>query len=106
MTLTADEFIRRFLIHVLPDSFHRIRYFGFLCNHQRERKLARCRELLGMTPPDPAEPRSATPADYRVLHQSLTGTSLTSYPACGRGHMLVIDVLARPAKSRWICDTS
>jgi Putative transposase len=33
MTLTADEFIRRFLIHVLPGSFHRIRYFGFLCNH-------------------------------------------------------------------------
>ena len=50
MTLTADEFIRRFLIHVLPDGFHRIRYFGFLCNRQRESKLARCRELLGMRP--------------------------------------------------------
>jgi Putative transposase len=87
MSLTADEFIRRFLIHVLPDSFHRIRYFGFLCNHQRERKLARCRELLGMVPPDPAEPRSAMPADYRLLHQSLTGTSLTSCPTCGRGHI-------------------
>jgi Putative transposase len=88
MTLTAGEFIRRFLIHVLPDSFHRIRYFGFLCNHQRERKLARCRELLGMTPPDPAEPRSTAPADDRALHQSLTSTSRTSCPSCGRGHML------------------
>ena len=106
MTLTADEFIRRFLIHVLPDGFHRIRYFGFLCNHQRERKLARCRELLGMKPPDSAEPTSATPADYRALHQSLTGISLTSCPACGHGHMLVIDVLARPEKPPWICDTS
>ena len=87
-------------------GFHRIRYFGFLCNHQRERKLARCRELLAMMPPDPAEPTSATPADYRALHQSLTGISLTSCPACGHGRMLVIDVLARPEKPRWICDTS
>ena len=50
MTLPADEFIRRFLIHVLPDGFHRIRYFGFLGNCHRKQKLARCRELLGMTP--------------------------------------------------------
>jgi hypothetical protein len=56
MSLAADEFIRRFLSHVLPDGFHRIRYFGFLCNRQREHKLARCRELLGMRPDDPAEP--------------------------------------------------
>ena len=42
------EFIRRFLIHVLPDGFHRIRYFGFLGNCHRAQKLAQCRELLGM----------------------------------------------------------
>ncbi len=50
MTLGGGEFIRRFLIHVLPDGFHRIRYFGFLGNCHRARKLARCRELLGMAP--------------------------------------------------------
>ena len=50
MTLDGGEFIRRFLIHVLPDGFHRIRYFGFLGNCHRARKLARCRELLGMAP--------------------------------------------------------
>jgi hypothetical protein len=55
----AIAVIRRFLIHVLPDGFHRIRYFGFLCNHQRERKLARCRKLLGMKPLDTAEPTAA-----------------------------------------------
>jgi hypothetical protein len=62
MTLEAEEFIRRFLIHVLPDGFHRIRYFGFLGNCHRERKLARCRELLAMAPG-----RSAVdpPVDYR-----------------------------------------
>ena len=47
MTLDANEFIRRFLIHVLPDGFHRIRYFGFLGNCHRARKIKRCRELLG-----------------------------------------------------------
>jgi Putative transposase len=48
MALEAWEFIRRFLIHVLPDGFHRIRYYGFLGNCHRARKLAQCRELLGM----------------------------------------------------------
>jgi hypothetical protein len=47
MTLDADEFIRRFLIHVLPSGFQRIRYFGFLGNCHRARNLALCRELLG-----------------------------------------------------------
>jgi hypothetical protein len=52
MTLDADEFIRRFLLHVLPDGFQRIRYYGFLGNRYREEKLACCRQLLGM----PANP--------------------------------------------------
>ena len=51
MTLKAGEFIRRFLIHVLPDGFHRIRYYGFLGNRHRAGKLTRCRELLGMSSP-------------------------------------------------------
>jgi len=106
MTLAAAEFIRRFLIHVLPDGFHRIRYFGFLCNRQRESKLALCRELLGMLPGEPAEAVSCPPDDYRALYQSLTGTSLTLCPACGNGHMLVIEVLARTKEPRWVCDTS
>ena len=52
MTLQAEEFIRRFLLHVLPDGFQRIRYYGFLANRYREQKLARCRELLGMPTPN------------------------------------------------------
>ena len=58
MTLAADEFIRRFLLHVLPDGFQRIRYYGFLGNRYRAQKLARCRELLGMPVPEPADHRS------------------------------------------------
>ncbi|MGX1350490.1 hypothetical protein AB7M49_004066 [Bradyrhizobium elkanii] len=46
MTLEADEFIRRFLLHALPDGFHRVRYYGFLANGQRGDNLARCRRLL------------------------------------------------------------
>src|SRR5947209_20538813 len=48
MTLSADEFIRRFLMHVMPSGFHRIRYYGFLGNRHRNEKLAECRRLLGM----------------------------------------------------------
>jgi len=106
MTLAADEFIRRFLIHVLPDGFHRIRYFGFLCNRQRENKLARCRELLGMTPTKPTATGPNPSDNYRTLHEALTGTSLTQCPACGQGHMLVVEVFLQTAKRRWGCDTS
>ena len=45
MTLSAEEFIRRFLLHTLPDGFQRIRYYGFLGNRYRQEKLARCQEL-------------------------------------------------------------
>ncbi|HEY1413177.1 MAG TPA: IS91 family transposase, partial [Rhodopila sp.] len=67
MSLRGDEFIRRFLIHVLPDGFRRIRYFGFLGNSHRARKLALCRELLRMAPATPAEP----PAGYRDRYETL-----------------------------------
>ena len=97
MTLTADEFIRRFLIHVLPDGFHRVRYFGFLCNRHRERKLARCRELLGMGQAVPAT-TPCPPDDYRTFYEALTGASLTRCPACSHGHMLVVEVLPRCSK--------
>jgi len=50
MTLSADEFMRRFLLHVLPGGFHRIRHFGLIANHGRTEKLARARELLGVAP--------------------------------------------------------
>jgi hypothetical protein len=52
LTLSAEEFIRRFLLHVLPSGFHRFRYYGFLGNRYRKEKLEHCRELLGMTPPN------------------------------------------------------
>jgi hypothetical protein len=94
MTLDADEFIRRFLIHVLPDGFHRIRYYGFLGNRHRARKLERCRELLRMATAGPvADP---LPADYRDRYEVLTGRSLRECPHCHTGFMVVVDCIARP----------
>jgi hypothetical protein len=103
MTLKADEFIRRFLIHVLPSGFQRIRYYGFLCNRQRASKLARCRELIGAPR---AQPQAAPSSDdYRNFYETLTGKSLMQCPACGDGHMLVIKTLPRTPR-QWKCDTS
>jgi len=104
MTLAAGEFIRRFLLHVLPQGFQRIRYYGFLANRYREQKLARCRQLLAMPQPEPLDDQAA--GDYRDQYQELTGTALTECPACQRGRMVVIEVL-KPAKPcRPIYDTS
>ena len=95
MTLAANEFIRRFLLHVLPEGFQRIRYYGFLANRYREQKLARCRQLLAMPPPEPPDDQAA--GDYRNQYRELTGTSLTECPACHRGRMVVIELL-KPLK--------
>jgi Putative transposase len=92
MTLSAEEFIRRFLLHVLPSGFHRIRYYGFLGNCHRQQKLDRCRQLLGMASPDETTQRNKHPKDYREQYENLTGHSLRECPACHRGHMIPISV--------------
>ncbi len=104
MTLGAGEFIRRFLIHVLPDGFHRIRYFGFLGNCHRARKLAQCRQLLGMAPV--ASTAADPPADYRDRYEILTGRSIRGCPHCHTGMMVVIDCIARPTICQPVPDTS
>src|SRR5205809_389405 len=91
MTLTAEEFIRRFLLHVLPDGFQRIRYYGFLGNRYREEKLARYKELLGM--PACTPPESEAIDDYRDRYEELTGLSLRECPVCHQGRMVRIAIL-------------
>ncbi|MEA2845656.1 MAG: hypothetical protein QOG78_937 [Rhodospirillaceae bacterium] len=92
MTLAASEFIRRFLLHTLPDGFHRIRHYGFLANGHRRAKLAHCRQLLVAPPPAPPPP-----ADYRERYRQLTGVALDTCPCCG-GAMLPLGPLPRPAR--------
>ena len=82
MTLPAAEFIRRFLLHVVPDRFVRIRHFGLLANRSRQAKLARCRDLLGQPPPS-VTPPEAVPA----LVLRLTGIDLERCSACPEGRM-------------------
>jgi Putative transposase/Transposase zinc-binding domain len=93
MTLQAEEFIRRFLLHVLPEGFQRIRYYGFLANRYREQKLARCRDLLGMPAPEPTT--SEVSKDYSKRYEELNGSSLWECPVCHQGRMLVIEILPR-----------
>jgi hypothetical protein len=88
MTLPTHEFIRRFLIHVLPDSFHRIRYYGLFASASRADNIARARQLL--TVPSRSkqpEPRETTAVDEpRVLPRPC--------PCCG-GRMIIIETFAR-----------
>ncbi|HET9204679.1 MAG TPA: IS91 family transposase [Burkholderiaceae bacterium] len=88
MTLSAHEFIRRFLIHVLPKGFHRIRHYGLFAKSNRAANIARARELLGATPSlvEPEKHKVAAPDEPRVLP--------CPCPRCG-GRMIVIEVFAR-----------
>ncbi len=86
MTVSAEEFIRRFLQHALPPGFQRIRYYGFLANCHRAGKLDLCRQLLAA----PCSPLLARPADYRDFSAALTGRNLRLCPQCGIGTLRVI----------------
>jgi hypothetical protein len=89
MTLSADEFIRRFLIHVLPRGYQRIRFFGILAHRHRKARLARCRELLAAphVPPPP-------PEDHRSPQPELTEESIRRCPVCGKGRMIRVQTIA------------
>lgn len=106
MTLDADEFIRRFLLHVLPCGLMRIRHYGFLANRHCETKLACCRQLLGTTAPAatslaaPASTLSGDRQDYRDRYEQITGNSLRMCPHCGRGHMVCIETILPGALPR------
>ncbi|WP_027545409.1 IS91 family transposase [Bradyrhizobium sp. WSM2254] len=103
MTLGADEFIRRFLLHVLPNGFQRIRYFGFLANRYRAEKLALCRQLMQMSPPTATRKVSM---DYRDRYEVLTGVFLKTCPLCRGGTMVVIETFECAANRAPIMDTS
>jgi hypothetical protein len=106
MTLSADEFIRRFLLHVLPDGFQRIRYYGLLGNRYRKQKLDQCRLLLAM-PASVAERASPAEKPYRDRYEELTGDSLHQCPHCKLGRMLVVEILPPlPCRSAPSLDSS
>lgn len=106
LTLAAGEFIRRFLLHVLPSGLQRIRYYGFLGNRYRQDKLAQCRQLLQMSPNTQATVPAAASCDYRDRHAMLTGISLHQCPICHQGRMLIVEQLNPPHSSPLVIDTS
>jgi len=85
MTLAAEEFMRRFLLHVLPSGFHRIRHYGLLANANRKRDIPAVRELLH-------QPAPPLPADQSTDHTSARPTFVCRH--CG-APMLIIDTFAR-----------
>ena len=102
MTLDANEFIRRFLLHALPDSFHRIRHYGFLANSARAETLALCHRLL-----DARDTGACEPADNRAkCNPPLTTGDFPICPDCG-GTMRRIATVPRSCNSQpFSCDTS
>jgi len=82
MTLATGEFIRRFLLHVLPHGFHRIRHYGLLASSARKTNLIRARKLLGVAPP----PDDGPPEEPADTHPPC--------PCCG-GHMVIIETFER-----------
>jgi len=89
MTVSAEEFIRRFPLHALPPGFQRIRYYGLLAHCQRAAKLHRCREQLAAPMADPLP----CPQDYREFYAALTGDNLQLCPECRMGTMVRIELL-------------
>jgi hypothetical protein len=90
MTLTVDEFMRRFLMHVLPSGFHRIRHYGLYANGARADNIVRARELLSM-PASESEPPGQTPDDPSVHPHRC--------PCCG-GRMIIIETFERGSTPR------
>ena len=102
LALPAAEFLARFLLHVLPDGFVRIRHFGLLANRGRTAKLARCRDLLGAPAPgDPPAPESVA-----ALLLRLTGVAFTRCPVCRVGRLRVVGRLPPGALPVPVVDTS
>jgi hypothetical protein len=98
-TVTTEEFMRRFLLHVLPSGFHRIRHYGLLANANRKHDIATARELLHQ--PSPELP--ADPADERTSNSSVQPTFVCRH--CG-APMLIIETFARAQHIRGPPDSS
>jgi len=95
MTLTVDAFIRRFLNHVLPKRFHRIRHYGLLANGNRAANVAQARKLLGVPKAEPeagSEPDNTEDKDH-------VEAARTPCPSCG-GRMIIIETFERGCTSK------
>ena len=91
MTLDAHEFIRRFLLHVIPKGFVRVRHFGFLANRSKS-LLSKCRQLLKLDSALLKLPRKSV----HELMLQLTGIDITRCPLCQKGTLVFLSNLVLP----------
>jgi putative transposase/transposase-like zinc-binding protein len=89
MTLPVEEFLRRFLLHILPERFVRIRSYGLLATRNRGRDLALCRQLLGVAKPAEESRREAERESWSELLKRLTGRDPALCPECRQGRLLL-----------------
>jgi hypothetical protein len=92
MTLNAGEFMRRFLLHVLPDGFHRIRHYGLFANGHRAEKLTLCRKLLAVA----IDPKLE---DDTIAGDQVEDVDPSPCPCCG-GRMRIVETFERGTKPR------
>ena len=110
MTLEAEEFIRRFLLHVLPKGFRKIRYFGFLAPRYKKENIRIIRELIGANGDVFTPPVKETTEEMMLR---LTGKDINCCPACGKGRMIKLVILEPeyneyivPCRKKEVCNTS
>lgn len=95
MELEASEFIRRFLLHVLPDQFFKIRYYGFLSARNRKTKLIKCKELLGAVITETEE----NDLNWQDFFEKVTGIDPTLCPVCKKGRLIYFETI-NPVQGR------
>lgn len=101
MILPADQFLRRFLVHVLPVGFVRIRYFGGLANSTRRSWLATCRKLLAASGVEPSLPSPrASEETWQEEMLRLTGIDVTRCPKCKTGRLIAVERIEPESKGR------
>lgn len=90
MPLDSSEFIRRFLFHVLPDQFVKIRHYGILSNRNRKTKLLKCKLLLGVSITESVDGKRQS---WQELLEQITGIDPTVCPKCGEGRLVLFEIL-------------
>jgi hypothetical protein len=114
VTITAPEFIRRFLLHVLPPRFVKIRHYGLMAPRNAKTKLEQARALIYLQEPgatdDSTRQKPDTPSEaktWQEMLKALTGLDLTTCPQCGKGRLIRLKLMDRiAALSPAICDSS
>jgi len=93
LTLPVEEFIRRFLLHILPNGFMKIRYFGFLAHTNKRKSIPLLRQLIGSS----AELPEKIEETVQEMMLRLTGEDISTCPECKKGKMIIIKELPMPA---------